>query len=470
MSVFRKVSKRDLQVISDLIFDSYITREFEIAGHYFVIRSLTTKEREDISRKFSYLSNKYNIMLILELLSSTLLYLDGYEFDKEKHKNFIFMLNSKVVLKIYEEYNKMEEEIQEVSKFIDHYIQTKDSRNMWTVFKTCSRISDPFSIRQLNQYQYYWIIYNVFKDNLEQEKKSWSKVEFMTNSICAFINPKGFKKANSGSSIVEQLEEKEDSEKKKEVEELEDIEKVEVVQSNDVFSSMQRQQDEDTDQYETRVNALMERTLNGELVDEHDRIVRESEVSFLKKFLREKRIKTLVDRELYARRGIEFEGTVLENEASKIQLEEQKQKGFFHDDFSYLDVVMMKDFAAVSKKEKQQAFDEVMSEQIDIDDEVNNFLKVLSEQNSNDEQNQTQDKHISINEQTDDDSLNKTDSSENKDVLLKNEAQKLSKQEINVKGVDLIKQKQEKTQRAIDALKKRNDNEGENLDIMKFDM
>jgi len=465
----RKVSKRDLELLSNLVFDSYVTTEFDFLNHRFILRSLTTSEREDLYRRYFNFSSKHNLMLVLDMLAFSIMFIDGLEFDKHKHKAFLHRLNSRIILKIYKKYEEMDEEIKGSSVFIDYYVETRESRNMWSVFKTCSRINDPFSIRKLNQYQYYWIITNVFKDNLDKEKKAWAKVEYMTNSICAFINPKGFKKSRS-SSVVDQLEKQEDKEKQRLVEELETGVTQQYVDSNDVFSSMDRKNEETDEEYEYRVNILMEKTLKGELVDEHDKIVRKSEIDCLKKFLRERRTQVLVDREVRNRRGIKFDDlSVLEKEAMQIQLEEDKQNGFFHDDFSYIDIIKMKDFSAITKIEKEKIFEEVMNEEIDVDVETDNFLKSLSGHDI-----------ISFNNSPIDNNLvnandNETDSSVEVDEF-KTPAQKAANMDIDIKGINLIKQKQEKIKRAIRVLNKRRAdieqsdvNEGQDLDIIKFD-
>lgn len=473
MSPARKVTKRDFELLSNLVFDSYTTREVELANHHFLLRSLTTKEREDISRCYQYLSSKFNIMLVLDVLIRSIVYIDGSEFNKEKHASIFKRFNSRLVFKLYEEYQLMDKEIIDSSKFIDYYLETRESRNMWSVFKTCSRIQDAFSIKHLNQYQYYWIVTNVYKDSLEKEKKSWAKVEYMTNSICGFINPKAFRKSRSGSSVVEQLEQQEDKVKQRIVEELEYGERQQVVESNDVFSSMAKQDEENDEEYEARINILMEKTLSGELVDEHDRIVRASEIECLKSFLREKRTQVLVEREVYAQKGIEFDdSSVLDNEAYKIQLEEDKQKGFFHDEFSYLDVVMMKDFASVPRREKEIAFEDVMNEYIDIDKEVEHFLKSLSGDSNTSKQTLSSQQQDTMDNRHSDDSEGETDFVDDVDMnVARNAAEQAAKMDINVKNVDLFKQRKEKMQKAVRVLNRRNikPKQDPDLDVMKFE-
>jgi hypothetical protein len=488
MASTRSVTKHDLEILSNLVFDSYTSQEVEFQSLHFVFRTLTSEEREDISRRYKYLSNKYNIHLVLEILSNSILFINGWKFIKSEHKHLLNKLSSRLVLKLYETYQKIDNESIEASRFIDYYVETRESRNMWAVFKTCSRITEPFAIRKLNQYQFYWIVMNSFKDSFEDEKRTWAKVEYMTNSICAFVNPKAFRRSKGQMGVVEQLEQHEDKTKQQVVEQLEtgDVSK-EVYQGSDVFSSMERQASESEEQHENRVNVLMERTLKGELTDEHDRIVRQSELEFFKKFLREKRIQVLVEKELYKRQGMRFDSVeVLENDSLKKQFEEDKKKGFYYEDFSYLEIVRMKDFAAVPKKEKIEAFEEVMCEPIDVEKEVEYFLKSLSKQSSDGENIEKEDgletqvneqEHVTMVQTESESRMTESDSSEGVDVI-RTAAERAAKMNVNVKGVDLMQQRQDKIKRVENAMEQRrqafdgpdDDKPDDDLDVMRFDI
>lgn len=467
---------KDLECLSELVFDNYCIHEFELLGFNFVLRSLRSDEREKIFRKYRNFSNKLNVSLILEILSYSLMYIDGLDFEKEKHKHFLNFISLKIILKIFEEYQKNEEKIEKSSKFIDYFVETRDSRNSWMIFKTCSRITDPFSIKKLNQYQYYWILMNTFRDSFEEEKREWSRVEYMTNTICAFTNPKAFQKSKSHMSIVEQLEKNEDTTKRKIVEDLEQGKETSEVQqeSKDVFSSLGKMSGETQEEHERRVNLLMERSLNGELVDEHDRVVRQSEINSFKEALRKKRIQILVEREAFKRRGIKFDSSdVLENEIIKIQLEEDKKKGFFFEDFSYLEIVKMRDFGAIPKKEKEKAFEEVMQEEINIELEVKGFLKNLSN-NANHDESSTKKEYIYNVEEGDSDKDSES-SSNSEESLKKSSAEIAANMNIDVKGIDIMEQRDKKIQKINDAMQNRNDflknkqNEDNGFDQMFFE-
>ena len=470
MTTTRSVTKNDLEVLSNLVFDSFITREMEFQGHHFIFRTLTTDEREDISRRYKYLSSKYNIYLVLEILSNCILYIDGYEF-KSEHKYLLDQLCSRIVLKFYDFYKSIDNELTEATKFIDYYIETRDSRNSWLVFKTCSRITEPFSIKKFNQYQYYWIVLNCFKDSFDEEKKNWTKTEFMTNSICAYVNPKAYRKSR-GRSITDQLDQNEDKSKQKIVEQLESGQAVSVEQSNDIFSTLNRLPGETQEEHDIRMNTIMEKTLKGEMIDEHDRIVRAYEINQFRGYLREKRKQILVEKELFKRRGIVFDSSeVLDNEELKKQDEEDKKSDFYFGDFNYLEIVQMKDFAALPKTEKKKIFDEVMAESIDLEKEVGNFLNSLSQENKSSLETQVSEQPpVTMVEGEEGTRDTQSDSSNERFVTA---AEKAAKMNVNVKNIDLMKQRRDKEDRFKKAIDQRRQvkeikEEDQDLDVIRF--
>jgi hypothetical protein len=154
-----------------------------------------------------------------------------------------------------------------------------------------------------------------------------------------------------------------------------------------------------------------------------------------------------------------------------MQLEEEKMKGFFNDNFSYLDIIKEKDFVAISIKEKEQIFEEVMNENIDIDKEVEKFLKSLYGTDRYDIMIKEQ---ITIEQDNDDSIRSEIDSSN----VEKSTVEKISEINVDVNNIDLMKQRQEKIKRINEVLNKRNqikdinlevDQEEEDLDVMKFD-
>ena len=455
-----RVTKDDLELISNLIFESYIEKEFEFQKTYITFRTLKLEERESIARRYKHASSHHNLDMILDVLSYSIIYVNGIGVPVENLRFSLSRLDSRVVFIFYKFYQELDESISRASRYIDYYLETKRSRTNWYVFKTCARLIDFFSLRKMNQFQFYWVVVNYHKDTLEEEKREWGRFEYMTNSVCAFVNPKAYQKSKNKMGIVEQLEQHEDKEKQVVAEQLErgeDEEQPEVTQEDDnVFSSMEKLHNETQEEYEARVNILIQKHLSGELVDDHDKMVREDEFLFFRKFLLEKKKKVLVERELYKRRGMRFESTILDNEASRRALEEDKKKGFFHDDISYLDVVCLKDFAAIPTKEKQRVFDDIMKEQINVEEEVDRFLKGLSGQVKRDVLEDLElGEGSSRVEVLDDDRVTSSDSRDVEEGMVKNAAEKAASMDISVDSVDLMKQQQEKTKKIESFLERR---------------
>jgi hypothetical protein len=480
-----RVTKQDLDLISDLIFDSFITDDLEFQNVHFVFRSLTTEERLDIARRYKYATAKENIDLMINILSFSISYIEGQEIENKLLSERLLRLNSKIIFKFYDFYQKLEDKISNAAKFVDYFVETKESRNNWAIFKTCYRSEDPFFVRKLNQYRYYWMLMNVFRDSLENEKRTWRKVEYATNSICAFVNPKAYNKTRHDMGVADQLENQEDIEKQEFVEQIEQgKEGVETQVTNDItqeiFTTMNKLPNETPEEHAVRMNTVMERFLAGQITDEHDRLVREDEIKIFKMHLLEKRKKVLVERTLHEERQMRFDSTeVLDNPVAKAALEEDAKLGFFHEGISYLDIMRKKDFAAIPRKEKQKAFDEVMLEQIDVKKDVESFLKGLSDQIKSEGHEQPQELPLngSIEPTMENASEPPADSSNNEKPIM-NAAQRAANMKIDVNSIDLIKQRDEKMKRIGRSLQNRNQalerndipkkENDQGLDVMKF--
>jgi hypothetical protein len=60
-----KLTKCHIKDISNLIFQGYLTCDVFLLDSYITIRSLTTKEREEIIEKYKYLSQIYNFQIVV---------------------------------------------------------------------------------------------------------------------------------------------------------------------------------------------------------------------------------------------------------------------------------------------------------------------------------------------------------------------------------------------------------------------
>ena len=473
------LTKSDLELVSHLIFDSCITSEFEFSGVFFLFKTLSTDERNSIELKFRHKTHKQNIVLVVNILTYSIVCIDGDVVDKKELEFKLWRMNSIIILKLYEFYQQLDKKVIEVSQFVDYYIESKESRSHWTVFKTCERTNNLFSLKKLNNYQYYWIVMNVFKDQLEEEKKLWGKVEYMTNSICAFVNPKAYNKVKGQIGVSEQFEKYENKDKQAIVEKLEKGESVSSSEQNtkkDIFSSLQQLPGETEEQHIVRVDQMMHKCMSGEDVDEYDKVIRETEMNNLYEELIEKRQKICIEKEAYRRLGTSKD--VLENERSINENKELSTKGYFFEDVSYFEIVNKKDYMGLNKKYKQEIFDKAMSAQFDLEKEIVMLLKKLSSffgVNESNVEHQDDMKQCDIIDLTSKHvSQSQADISKVENVVYKNAAEQAANMNIDVKSVDLIQQKKEKINRVFDVLEQRKNNinnsleDDEETDVMRF--
>jgi hypothetical protein len=462
------LTKQDLFLASDLIFNSCIEEEFEFKNVFFIFRTLSVESREKLNKQFKYKSHHYNIYLILKILSNAIFTVNGEEVDKNKLEFLLWNFNSKIILKLYEFYKKLEEKISRVSSAVDYYIETNESRTYWSIFKTCNRFSDFSFVKKLNQFQYYWIVKNIYKDQLEEERKAWSKIEYSTNSICAFINPKAYQKAKNQDSISEHFEDNQEKERKLIIEKLENNEEINEVNTQQTQQSKantaqwwQQIPGETKEQYEERLDKTMLKCVSGEDIDQFDTIIREKESKALFKNLVERRKKSLIKKEKDRIRGIE----IYKDKKYESDLEELKKKGYFYEDISYHEIVTSYDYIDLNKKTKVEIFEKAMNEKIDIEPEVQDFLKHLSSKSNDDRQTKNDSAYNIIEEKNSSSNAGKNESSEYKNV-----AEKAINIDVDLEQVDILKNKIDKTKKNNEILKNRNKlMNNENLDVMRFD-
>jgi hypothetical protein len=500
-----KMKKCHLDDISNLIFQGYLTTDIFIKDTFFVIKSLTTEEREEISLRFKYLSKSYNFYLILELLSYSVQVVGGFKVDRKTVKRFLLDCRSIIPIFLFEHYNEIEKRIDECSKFIDYYIDTNESKYYWGIFKNTSRDINFQQIKHVNQFQYYWIVSNSIKDKFEEEKRLWSKTEHMTNTICAFVNPKAYSKMKSKMSITDQLNVNDNKEILQILETTGEVEVEEqkektpeglVDTSQKVFNDIKRNSGESEEDHKKRVNELMKRQCSGEVIDDHDKIVRDFEVNILKANILKKRKETEIYRYIKATKknqednvqvmtedGILKESSsYLGNDEEVDKLDEElKSKGYFHDGISYHEIFSQRGFCSIPKVEKQKVFDEMMSLKLDIKNEADLFLKNLYSDNNSQEANKTNQivDPIGNMDLQNKMSLQSSNESTNDDqTSFKNAAQKAANMNVSVQEKDLIKEKsreeKEKKYRIQKMLEVRNqvlkveEKQSEDLDQMIF--
>lgn len=402
-----KISRQNLEDVSHLVFDGFLSEDVFISDTYFTMRTLTTEERLELSDKYKYLPKAYNLSLIIELLSCSIYKVGGIKIEQKVAVRFLSKCQSFLCLYLYELYNKLDARVSSSQKCIDYFIESKESKYFWGLFKLTHQQRNFDTLKHINQFQYYWVVMNSYKDMLDGEKREWSRTEYMTSTICAFVNPQAYRKAKNKMNVSDRFAEYEDKLvfRKKMLEEIEKLEEIEIEDEDEattenglvsadrhVFDQLKKKDDETKEQYADRVNDLMMQQISGKVIDEYDEQVRKDETDLLRKLLLEKRVRTEVIRgirenrtnEDAARAGLSPEGILREEEAI-IGADEQldiidesiKKKGFYHDHVSYLDIVEEKAFTSIPKNEKEAVFDEVMTMALDIKAATKVFLNDL---------------------------------------------------------------------------------------------
>ena len=382
-----RLNKTEISELLGFVQDGYLTRDIYFLNTYLTIRSLTKQDRQLVHLKFKYLDKKYNLNLVLEILSKVIYRIGGIEIREELVRKKLKVMSSVIVMGIYEEYSKTETYFDELLNKMESFVKTSESRNLWNVYKTNIRLE------KLNEYQYFWALLNLNKDKLEFYKFEWSKVEYMTNSICAFLNPKEFKRLKNQMNISSQFDEEQDDNEPFEVEEQEVNEKGIIDLAKTTMNQMVKKKEETQQEYYERVSSTLVEINKGKVMDEHDRIVRDYEIDILKKMLYQRRLKSEISTELRKTRDLAIaddmnttlslgkdgiyhdQATVIGSDDIDARLAKEIEKdGFCYNGNSYADAVNDKFFAAIPQDEKIAAFNEVMSWQINIKAEVCAYL------------------------------------------------------------------------------------------------
>jgi len=374
----QKLTKDEIYSLANFMKQGFMTHDVCFFDTYLTFKSLTKFDREVIHSKYKYLSSKFNMILVLDILSKTIYKIGGIVLEEKKVRKVLSNSSSKIMTQFYEHYSEAEKQFDSLLEKIEDFSKTSESRNLWQISKA--------NLADLNEHQNFWALLNVSKDKLEHAKFEWSKVEYMTNSICAFLNPKEFKRLKEQMNITDKFEDEELIEEEFEGKDS-DIEKGAVDLNKQVVNQLVRKEGESKQDYFDRVSASMIEMNKGKVLDEHDQKVRDYEFSVLRKMLLERKIKsetTALFRKAQEYSKVENMNLALSSdgiyheEASTIGEEsfdqkvaaEVKSEGFFHEGISYADIVRDKFFGSIPKDEKIRYFEAVMAEKLDIESHI----------------------------------------------------------------------------------------------------
>jgi hypothetical protein len=200
----------------------------------------------------------------------------------------------KIIAKIFVRYIALVKRVQVAHDLVDDFVKTNDSRLRWSVVKATKTSlnsavltgNPEFESRGLTFIQQLWVYLNVQQDIVENNKIEWSRVEYMTDSICGFINPKAMRQVQSQKKLMQ--EEQIKKEEREEVRQIQNKSEEKVMIQNtadELFDALQRKSGENALERSKRIDKLLVKAFQE---DEHDKIVREYEEF---EFCRQLRIK-----------------------------------------------------------------------------------------------------------------------------------------------------------------------------------
>ena len=378
-----EVSKSHLDDLSKLVFDGYLTVKMPVFDSYITLKTLEYDDRQRIYDRYQDDSGNGRLNIIFDLLSLSIDNVGGHKiYDRKEIRYSIARLHSVFISILYEKYLELDKKMSNLNDKLEYFIETPESKNNWVIYRKMGKSIEASQLNKMNQFLKNWILMNLNKDWLDTEKKEWNKIEFMTSSICSFVNSKAFNANKKNFKITERYKEIEEmyEDRRIVVEEIlnSDGKKVFDIRTNanevnsSVFSSIKRNPNESEQEHIDRVNDMMHRHNSGEVVDEHDRIIREFDINRFKKMVLGRRIKTEVARHLKKLKRMsqsdeDMNVTILESSVKKVDVKESVNLDYHYDGVNYVDIASNKIFGMVPKKELKEAFDEVVRVPFDMD-------------------------------------------------------------------------------------------------------
>ena len=284
-----------LDDIKSLIFEGCLKQTIRFKDFFVVIRTLSPAEEVFVIDTYKDLPSDYNLMAAIDTIQRVIYSINGCKItDEYRHK--IQDWPRAIIIKIFNQYLKLVVRAKDSVKHINDFIKTDDSRLRWSVLKTTKSSinsavitgNSEFESRGLSYVQQIWIYLNQQDDLVEQNKREWTKVEYMTDSICTFVNPKAMKQIQ-GKKKLEQEQQLINEQQKELIQIQKDSNSKEKVmienKADELFDSLTRKTGESALEYNNRVKSSV---IQAFAEDEHDKIVREHEESM---FIKELRIK-----------------------------------------------------------------------------------------------------------------------------------------------------------------------------------
>lgn len=268
--------------VKSLIFEGFIKETIKFKNIVIVIRTLSLTEENSVIETYSQLSDSYNLLAACDTIKKSIYSINGCKIE-DKHKELVYDWPKQLIIKLFNVYLSLCERARTATKQIDKFIQTNDSKVRWSILKSTKTSlnsavitgNPEFESRGLSYPQQVWIFFNEQEDVISENKLNWSRVEYMTESICSFINPKAMKQVQHKKQLENDEEFKKQQKEESKRIQKESKEKTMIENSaDDLFDSLERRKDETALEYRERVAKAVSKAWEE---DEHDRIVREYE-------------------------------------------------------------------------------------------------------------------------------------------------------------------------------------------------
>lgn len=274
--------------IKDLVFDGFLKETIKFNDLVVVIRTLGVAEESQVVETYENLPNEYNLLAAADTIQYAIYSINGCKITDDA-KKLIRNWPKQIIIKIFEVYLTLASRVREATKLINEFIKTDESKLRWTVIKTTKSSLNSTAItgnqelesNGLSYIQQIWIYLHQQDDLIEHNKLDWAKVEYMTDSICTFVNPKAMQHVQSRKKL--QQEEQMLREKRDEVTKIQTDSKEKLMIENsadELFDALTRKPGESVLDYQNRVGQSVAKAFTE---DEHDKIVREyEEYQFIK--------------------------------------------------------------------------------------------------------------------------------------------------------------------------------------------
>lgn len=283
--------------IKDLVFEGFLKETIKFNDLVVVIRTLGVAEESQVIETYENLPNEYNLLAAADTVQCAIYSINGCKITDDV-KKLVRNWPKQIIIKIFEVYLTLASRVREATKLINEFIKTDESKLRWTVIKTTKTSLNSVTItgnselesKGISYIQQIWIYLNQQNDLIERNTLDWAKVEYMTDSICTFVNPKAMQQIQGKKKL--QQEEQMMKEQREEVAKIQTDSKEKLMIENsadELFDALTRKPGESMLDYQKRVGQSVAKAFTE---DEHDKIVREWEEYQFTKQLRIKKENT----------------------------------------------------------------------------------------------------------------------------------------------------------------------------------